>query len=53
MSVNKESTYRLAIYKFGSCLHISSAKPNESVIVYSITGKGSRNFASLKMSVNS
>ena len=39
MLVNKESTSRLAIYKFWSCLQTSSAKLNESVTVYSFSVK--------------
>ena len=40
MLVNKESTFRLAIYKLRSFLQISSAKRNESVTVYSFSVKG-------------
>ena len=49
--VKKKSTSRLAIYKLGSCLQISSEKLNDSVTVYSCSVKGvkngNKNFASL------
>ena len=51
ISVYKESTSRLAIYKLGSCLQTSSEKRNEFVTVYPFSVKGGKNdskmFASL------
>ena len=51
ISVYKESTSRLAIYKLGSCLQTSSEKRNEFVTVNPFSVKGGKNdskmFASL------
>ena len=49
--VNKESTSKLAIHRFGSCLQIHSAKLYESLMVQLFTSKsvesGRKTFASL------